>query len=164
MMKLNKPRHASFAAVIAAALGATTVSILPAPAFAQPASVRPSNDLNLSVGTGRMIRLDGTMSDLFVANDSIADVQVRSQNQIYVFGKAPGETTVFATDKAGRTIWSANVRVGTNLGSLDELIRVAMPDARSTAAPCSSPEPSPLPPTSRRRRGSSRPMSAPALR
>jgi pilus assembly protein CpaC len=135
MMKLNKPRHVSLATVIAAALGATTVPILPAPAFAQPASVRPSSDMTLSVGTGRMIRLDGAMSDLFVANDGIADVQVRSQNQIYIFGKAPGETTVFATDKAGRTIWSANVRVGTNLGSVDELIRAAMPDAQIQARP-----------------------------
>jgi pilus assembly protein CpaC len=135
MMKLNKPRHASLATVIAAVIGATAVPVLPAPAFAQPASVRPSSEMTLSVGTGRMIRLEGAMSDLFVANDSIADVQVRSQNQIYIFGKAPGETTVFATDRAGRTIWSANVRVGTNLGSVDELIRAAMPDAQIQARP-----------------------------
>jgi pilus assembly protein CpaC len=106
----------------------------PTPARAVPA-VRPSSDLTLSVGTGRMVRLDGQMTDLFVANDAIADVQVRSANQIYVFGKAPGETTVFATDKAGRTIFSANVRVGTNMGSLDELLRVAMPDAQIRATP-----------------------------
>jgi pilus assembly protein CpaC len=82
-----------------------------------------------------MVRLEGQMTDLFVANDAIADVQVRSANQIYVFGKAPGETTVFATDKAGRTIFSANVRVGTNMGSLDELLRVAMPEAQIRATP-----------------------------
>jgi pilus assembly protein CpaC len=75
------------------------------------------------------------MTDLFVANDAIADVQVRSANQIYVFGKAPGETTVFATDKGGRTIFSANVRVGTNMGSIDELLRVAMPEAQIRATP-----------------------------
>jgi pilus assembly protein CpaC len=101
-------------------------------------SVRPSSDLTLSVGTGRMVRLDGQMTDLFVANDAIADVQVRSANQIYVFGKAPGETTVFATDKGGRTIFSANVRVGTNMGSLDELLRVAMPEAQIRATPVNS--------------------------
>ncbi|MBV9930561.1 MAG: type II and III secretion system protein family protein [Alphaproteobacteria bacterium] len=111
-------------------------SLAPAPAGPRAApSVRPSSDLTLSVGTGRMVRLDGQMTDLFVANDAIADVQVRSNNQIYVFGKAPGETTVFATDKGGRTIFSANVRVGTNMGSLDELLRVAMPEAQIRATP-----------------------------
>jgi pilus assembly protein CpaC len=75
------------------------------------------------------------MSDLFVANDSVADVQVRSPNQIYIFGKAPGQTTVYATDRGGRVLYSASVRVGTNLGSVDELLRMAMPDAEIRATP-----------------------------
>jgi pilus assembly protein CpaC len=128
---------------IAALVSASTAGAAQAPQGYGPApaapravpSVRPSGDLTLSVGTGRMVRLEGQMTDLFVANDAIADVQVRSTNQIYIFGKAPGETTVFATDKAGRTIFSANVRVGTNMGSLDELLRVAMPEAQIRATP-----------------------------
>ena len=124
-----------FGTAIAAVLAAATVSVGAAPAAAQPPAVRPTNDVAISVGTGRMVRLNGTMTDLFVANDSIADVQVRSANQIYVFGKSAGETTVFATDKAGRTIWSANVRVGTNIGSLDEFLSTAMPDAQISAQP-----------------------------
>jgi pilus assembly protein CpaC len=75
------------------------------------------------------------MSDLFVANDAIADVQVRSANQLYVFGKAPGETTVYATNKAGKVVYSANVRVGTNIGSVNQLLNLAMPDARIQATP-----------------------------
>jgi len=135
MMKLNKTRRACLGTAIAAVVATSLTTAVPAPALAQPTAVRPANDLTLSVGTGRMIRLDGEMTDLFVANDSIADVQVRSSNQIYVFGKSGGETTVFATDKAGRTIYSANVRVGTNIGSLDELLRLAMPDAQIQARP-----------------------------
>jgi len=135
MSKLNMKRRATVGTAIAAVLTASLAAGAPAPAFAQPAAIRATSDLTLSVGTGRMVRLDGTMTDLFVANDKIADVQVRSANQIYVFGKSAGETTVFATDKAGRTIYSANVRVGTNIGSLDELLRLAMPDAQIQARP-----------------------------
>jgi pilus assembly protein CpaC len=135
MMKLNKPHQASLATVIAAVIGATVTATIPAPAFAQPAAARPSSEITLSVGTGRMVHLDAPMSDLFVANDAIADVQVRSQNQIYVYGKSAGETSVFATDKSGRTLWSTTVRVGTNLGSVDELIRTAMPEAQIQARP-----------------------------
>jgi pilus assembly protein CpaC len=134
MSKQTLLRRATLGTAIAA-LVSSGFAVAPLPAYAQPAAVRPANDLTLSVGTGRMVRLDGQMSDLFVANDSIADVQVRSPSQIYIFGRTPGETTVFATDKAGRTIWSSNVRVGTNLGSIDELLRTAMPDAQIQARP-----------------------------
>ena len=135
MTKLNIMRRATVGTAIAAVLTASLSAGLPAPAFAQPGAVRPSTDLTLSVGAGQMVRLDGAMTDLFVADDKIADVQVRSANQIYVFGKSPGETTVFATDKSGRTVYSANVRVGNNIGSVDELLRLAMPDAQIQARP-----------------------------
>jgi pilus assembly protein CpaC len=75
------------------------------------------------------------MSDVFIANDAVADVQVRSSTQLYVFGKGRGETTVYATTKSGRTVYAANVRVGSNLGSVDEMLRLAMPDASIRATP-----------------------------
>ncbi|HEX8622827.1 MAG TPA: type II and III secretion system protein family protein [Allosphingosinicella sp.] len=135
MSKVNIMRRATVGTAIVAIVAAALAGPVSAPALAQPAAVRPSSDVTLSVGTGRMVRLDTAMTDLFVANDSIADVQVRSANQIYIFGKSAGETTVFATDRAGRTVYSANVRVGTNIGSLDELLRLAMPDAQIQARP-----------------------------
>ncbi len=120
----------ALAAVLAASIGAA----VPTQAAARPSgAVSPDGDISLSVGTGRLVNLNGTMSDLFVANDKVADVQVRSSNQIYVFGKSAGETTVYATDKSGRVIYSSNVKVGTNIGSVDELLRLAMPDAQIQA-------------------------------
>jgi len=136
MTEPKKTTRAVLATTIAAVVAASTLGTLPAPAAAQQsAAVRPSNTVSLSVGAGRMVRLDGEMSDLFVANDKIADVQVRSSDQIYIFGKAAGETTVYATDKGGRVLYSANVRVGNNVGSVDELLRLAMPDAQIRATP-----------------------------
>src|SRR5690606_41831609 len=82
-----------------------------------------------------MVRLNGTMTDLFVANDAIADVQVRSPTQLYIFGKAAGTTTVYATDRAGRVVYSTSVRVGQNLTSVDDLLRTAMPEADIQATP-----------------------------
>ena len=61
-----------------------------APAVAQPTAARPAETVNLSKGTGTLVRLSEPMSDVFVANDTIADVQVRSSTQLYVFGKGPG--------------------------------------------------------------------------
>ena len=136
MTKSNILKRAMLTTTVAAMLSASLAVTAPSLAVAQPTgAVRPANTVTLSVGAGQMVRLDGTMSDLFVANDAIADVQVRSAEQIYVFGKAPGETTVYATNKAGKVVYSANVRVGNNIGSVDQLLKLAMPDARITATP-----------------------------
>jgi pilus assembly protein CpaC len=137
MHKTSFLSRVSIGTASAALIAASVATAVPAPAFGapNPPAVRPANDVTLSVGEGRMVRLDAPMSDLFVANDAVADVQVRSANQVYVFGKAPGETTVFATDKAGHTIYSANVRVGTNIASVDEMLHLAMPEAQIRVTP-----------------------------
>jgi pilus assembly protein CpaC len=135
MTKLNSMSRVTLGAAAAAVIAASLATTIAGPAIAQSRAVRPSNDVTLSVGTGRMVKLDSPMTDLFVADDSIADVQVRSANQVYIFGKKAGETTVFATDRSGRTVYSANVRVGTNIGSLDELLSLAMPEAQIQARP-----------------------------
>lgn len=99
------------------------------PAAAQTVQ-RPSGEVVLSIGRGQLVTTSGRMADVFVANEAIADVQIKSTNQLYLFGKAGGETTVYASDAAGRVIWSANVRVGSNIESVDQMLTLAMPDAK----------------------------------
>jgi pilus assembly protein CpaC len=128
-------KYRTLGTALAAVLTAVSVPASIGTANAQAPAVKPTNDVVVAVGSGRMVRLDGTMSDLFVANDSIADVQVRSANQLYIFGKGAGETTVYATNKAGKVVYSANVRVGNNFDSIGGLLNTAMPDARIQATP-----------------------------
>lgn len=91
---------------------------------------RPAGDLMIAIGRGQLVTLPSTMKDVFVADDKVADVQVKSNNQLYVFGRGPGETTIYASNAAGQVIWSANLRVASNIDSVDQMLRVAMPDAR----------------------------------
>ena len=135
MMKLNKMGRSTVATALAAALAASFAASAPTPAMAQGSAVAPAHDLTLSMGAGQLVRLDTPMTDVFVANDTIADVQVRSANQIYIFGRAAGQTTIYATNAAGRVVYSATVRVGNNLGSVDHLLQLAMPDAQIRATP-----------------------------
>ncbi len=122
------------APLLSTLLGATMIAgALAAPAFdaAHAQSVTsPARSLALSIGRGELVTLPSKMADVFVANDQVADVQVKSSNQLYVFGKGGGETTVYASNAAGAVIWSANVRVGTNLDSIDQMLHLAMPEAR----------------------------------
>ncbi|MBK8271561.1 MAG: type II and III secretion system protein family protein [Sphingomonadales bacterium] len=100
-----------------------------------PRTQRPSTDLNLSVGRGQLINLSAPISDVFVANEDVADVQVRSATQIYVFAKKPGESSVFATTRSGAVVYSANVRAGTNTNSIDTMLKLAMPEAAIQSTP-----------------------------
>ena len=129
---IRRARLGTALAALALGLGTVATSV---PALAQQSAARPSETLTLSKGTGTLVRLSGPMSDVFVANDTIADVQVRSATQLYVFGKGRGETTVYATGKNGRVVYAANVRVGNNISSVGEMLTLAMPEASIQATP-----------------------------
>ena len=132
---MSKIRRTGLRTALAAALAAGLMAATPAtPALAQ-GTLAPANDVTLSVGTGRMVRPSGPVAEVFVADENIADVHASSASQIYIFGKAAGSTTVYATDRNGRVVYSANVRVGQNLGSVAQMLQVAMPEADITATP-----------------------------
>src|SRR3546814_11293523 len=99
-------KAAALARTLAVGLIAATLVAAPSqPAIAQ-AVQNANGSLELSVGRGRLVSLPATMSDVFVANDEVADVQVRSGRQPYVFGKKPGEPSIYATDSGGRGVFS----------------------------------------------------------
>ncbi len=109
---------------------AAPLALMPAAAAQAQSVSRPANEILLSIGRGQLVTVGGSMTDVFIANESVADVQVKSPNQLYVFGKAGGETTVYASNAAGDVIWSANIRVGSNIDSVDQMLKMAMPDAK----------------------------------
>jgi pilus assembly protein CpaC len=138
MTTIKRMKRATLGTAIAAALAAGVAATAPSQAIAQGGrSVQPvpTTDLTLSVGAGRMVRPNGNVAEVFVANEGVADVHASSPTQIYIFGKAAGTTTVYATDTSGRVVFSANVRVGQNLGSVDEMLDLAMPEADIQVTP-----------------------------
>ena len=120
---------------VAAALAAGSLGGAASPTSAQTVSASAAGVVQVNTGRGRLITLSRPMSDLFVADESIADVQVRSPTQLYVFGKKMGETTISATAKGGAVVWSSTVRVGNNFDSIGHMLALAMPDARIVATP-----------------------------
>ncbi|WP_033073063.1 type II and III secretion system protein family protein [Sphingopyxis sp. MWB1] len=117
------------------AISLVTATLVGAPA--RPAAAQGTQNANqsidLSVGRGRLISLPTAMSDIFVANDEVADVQVRSSRQLYIFGKKPGETSIYATDASGRVVYSTIARVGNNIETIGQMLSLAMPDANITS-------------------------------
>lgn len=122
-----------FKNVLGAACAIAPLAAVPA-GTAHAQTVSPAQDIVLSIGRGELITVPGNMADIFVSNDQIADVQVKSQRQLYVFGLSGGETTIYASNGAGDIIWSANIRVGSNLDSIDQMLDLAMPEANIQVA------------------------------
>lgn len=66
----------------------------------------PRSTVALAVGGGRLLKLDRPASTVFVAEPQIADIQTPSANRLFVFGKKPGRTTLFALNSAGNQVAS----------------------------------------------------------
>lgn len=81
--------------------------------------------LRLEMNEGRLVRLDRPASTVFIANPEIADIQVKSPTLIYLMGRRPGETTLYAVDEAEAVLANLNVSVNHNLsrlrGAIDQL-------------------------------------------
>ena len=67
------------------------------------------------------------------AKKIFADIQVKSPTVIYLFGKSPGETTLFAVSARGGLLLNSDVIVTHNLASLNEALRDVLPEADITA-------------------------------
>ncbi len=101
-----------------------------------PATMQaPTTVITISKGRGQLVNLSAPMSDLFVADDTVADVQVRSPTQLYVFGKGVGETTIYATTKGGQVVYSTNVRVASNSATVDQMLSMAIPGSAIETTP-----------------------------
>jgi pilus assembly protein CpaC len=103
-------------------------------AFLFSASARAADrDLQLDVSRGQLVNLARPASSVFVADPNIAGVQVPSDKQIFVFGKKPGQTTLFVLGEDGKQIASMTITVKTPIGGAQSALDRATPgDMRIT--------------------------------
>ena len=123
-----------FSATLLSAIALSAPLAMPASSVQAQSITSPTEDIVLSIGRGELLTVPGNMADIFIVNEAIADVQIKSGRQLYLFGKSGGETTIYASNAAGDIIWSANVRVGSNISSIDQMLALAMPEAEISVA------------------------------
>ena len=103
-------------------------------AQAQSQQIGPSDEIvTLEVNEGRLVRLSQSAQSVFIANAGIADVNVKSPRMIYIFGKKPGETTLYALDDNDNVITNARVLVTHNLSRLNSALGDLLPAGGVTA-------------------------------
>nr|WP_298797122.1 type II and III secretion system protein family protein [uncultured Acetobacter sp.] len=81
------------------------------PAAGQSAVVHGSQVVQVAVGGGHMLSLSRPAASVFVAEPQIADVQIPSDDKIFILGKKSGTTTLFALDESGNSLASWTIRV-----------------------------------------------------
>ena len=107
------------------------LAFAPAGAAPKPAGLKivapTGTPITLEVSKGRLIRLDQPASSVFVADPDVADVQVKSPSLVYIFGKAAGETTLYAVGDNDEVLLNSVVQVRHNLGRLQQAIHELVP-------------------------------------
>ena len=93
---------------------------MPSALAATPSVTDAKTPVTLEVNEGQLIRLQSAATSVFIANPEIADVSVKSQRLVYVFGVKSGETTLYAVDRNDRVIASIRIEVNHNLSRLNE--------------------------------------------
>jgi len=100
---------------------------------AKPIVVAAKTPIMVELNEGELVRLSSAATSVFIANPEIADVSVKSQRLVYVFGKKAGETTLYAVDRNDRMIASLNVQVSHNLSRLNGSLETLVPNGDVTA-------------------------------
>jgi pilus assembly protein CpaC len=100
-----------------------------------PVVLSAEGGMALGVGKGTLVRLRRAVTAVSVAHNKIADVQVKSPTQVHVFGVGGGETSIYATDSAGKVVYSANVRVAQNIDQIKSMLGMTMPSAAIEVTP-----------------------------
>lgn len=86
-----------------------------------------SEPIRLEASKGVLVRLPGPAATVFIADSDVADIQVKSPRLVYLFGKKPGDTSLFAVDAQDRVLVSRAVNVTHNLTRLNTAIQGLAP-------------------------------------
>jgi len=98
--------------ILSAAIVACLVAV---PALAAD-EIRPSGPaISLRVSAGTLLQSPRPLASVFIANPEIANVQApgegTAKDVLFVFGRAPGKTTLYAIDIDGHVALSQTVEV-----------------------------------------------------
>ncbi|MCR4470351.1 type II and III secretion system protein family protein [Burkholderia sp. SCN-KJ] len=105
--------------------------VAPGVALAQRASAADAGAaLSIATGKGEMLSLSEPATAMFVADPSIADIQVPSPRTVFVFGKKAGTTTLIALGANHRPILRRTVIVQVDTASLQAVLDSRFPQLK----------------------------------
>jgi len=76
-----------------------------------PGLGQPATSIALEAGSGRVLRLPGPAGSVFAADPRVVEVRPASPISLFMFGVAPGRTTIAALDASGGPVATYDVTV-----------------------------------------------------
>jgi pilus assembly protein CpaC len=90
----------------------------------------PGETLSVALNKTRELTLPDAVKDVVIGNPDVADVMVRSGTQLYLVGRAIGQTTIFLVGRDGKVMARYEVEVGVDTVALKQAIAAVMPDEK----------------------------------
>ena len=94
--------------------------------------------LALEVSTGELVELDAPATSVFVANPSVADVEVMSPTLIYVFASTPGRTNILAVNETNDVVGNILLVSRLSVAEVNRSISRVAPGSGILAEPAGS--------------------------
>lgn len=85
--------------------------------------------LHLDTHKAEMLHFETPFDTVFIADPKIADYKVINNQQLIVYGKGTGNTSLLVTNAKGKTIKQYTLIVAPNLASLQEQIKLRFPES-----------------------------------
>src|SRR5438445_697881 len=85
-------------------------------------SLAIAKTMSIEINDAQVLRFDGDVTEVFIANPEIADVQLTNPHSAYVYGKTAGRTRLFAVNSKGKEVLSAEINVIYDVSQLREMI------------------------------------------
>jgi pilus assembly protein CpaC len=120
LAQLARPVTSHGAGVVRVPAAAHTVNTPPLPGAAQ-------GPLSLDAGKGTLVPLSEDATSVFIADPTIADVQVPSPKAVFVLGKKAGTTTLYVLGANNRTLVQRTVVVARDMLGVQSMLNARFP-------------------------------------
>jgi pilus assembly protein CpaC len=81
------------------------------------------HEIKVYVSNGELVELSAPAAKIFVADPAIADIQVPSPERVFIYGKKPGRTALFALRADGSKSDVMDIKVSYNTADLRRFLR-----------------------------------------
>jgi len=132
-IKGDKELRKIISAVILTLLMGVGVTALPIQLNAAKVINDIGDPIDLTLNTGKLIKLDKAATSVFIGNPELADVQVQSPTIIYIFAKKPGKTNLFALNGNGDVLLNSPVAISHDVVSLEKALLDVDPNGQLKA-------------------------------
>jgi len=97
-----------------------------------PANAQFPINRQITIGRGRsmMLQFPLELRDVMIADPQKVDAVVQTSDRVFLIAKQPGSTNAFFFDAQGNQIMTLEINVGSDLSSLDDLLRRMLPGSQ----------------------------------